>query len=280
MLMPRMTIPTTSAAYFEELAEKRHDADTSYPRRLFAKAAPIPTKMLHCALFRVADKRVKRVGQLKKVFPLSSGGFLAYKGPELRQDDGHVFAALAHLTAGFGPEHGATFKPAEFVKLLGWSKSPYSTQRLDECLGRLRDASLTFYNSVNEKEWLTGLVLEINYTVPNKPNHWHVSLSYNLRKEAFDYFSQTTQLNMAILEKLPTGLVSWLYGFILSNQCDKPFVLEDLRILSGSGTKCAKEWGKQVRAALDVLQERKITLGYESRRGSVFVQKNPVQPRE
>jgi hypothetical protein len=275
-----MTITTTSAEFFDELAEERHAADVSYPRRRFAKAAPIPTKMLHCALFRVADKRVERIDQLKEDFPLSSGGFLAYKGPELRQDDGHVFAALAHLTAGFGPTHGATFEPSKFVKLLGWPRGKYSERRLDDCLGRLRDASLTFYNSIDEKVWVTGLVLEIHYKVKSKPGHWHVSLSENLRSNAFDYYSQTTQLNMAILEKLPTGLVSWLYGFVLSNKCDKPFLLEDLRILAGSKTKSAKDWGVQVRAALDVLQGRKITLGYQSTRGAVLVQKNPVQPRD
>lgn len=273
-----MTVRTTTKEFLDELTEERHAQAVSYPRRRFAKAAPIPTKILHCALFRVADKRSER-RELEAVFPLSSGGYLAYKGPELRQDDGKVFAALAHLTAGFGTCHGAYFKPADFVKLLGWSRSQHSNERLETCLERLRDASLAFYNSVNKKVWVTGLVLEIDYVVKGKPGQWHVSLSDKLRQEAFDHFSQTTHLNIAILAKMSSGLVSWLYAFVLSNECDKPFLLEDLRILSGSNAKSAKEWGTQVREALDVLQERKV-LAYESKRGAVIVQKNPRQPRE
>lgn len=273
-----MTERMTSKEFYDKLAEEKHALAVSYPRRLFAKAAPIPAKILHCALFRVADKRSER-HQLEAEFPLSSGGYLEYKGPELRQDDGKVFAALAHLTAGFGTCHGAYFKPADFLKLLGWPRS-HSIERLEKCLERLREASLTFYNSVNKKEWVTGLVLEIDYVVKSKPGQWHVSLSDKLRQEAFDHFSKTTHLNIAILATLSRPLVSWLYAFILSNKCDKPFLLEDLRILSGSKASTAKEWGREVRDALNVLETRKVMLGYESKRGTVRVYKNPHQPQE
>lgn len=275
-----MSHKTTAAEHFDDIEDNKKAAAVSYPRRKFAAAAPIPSKMLHCALFRVADKRVPRAEQVRKTFPLSSGGYLEYKGSELRQDEGNVFAALAHLTAGFGPAKGALFKPADLVKQLGWSKTDHSTTRLDECLMRLRDASLAFFTSNGEKAWLTGLVLEIEYKVEGKPDYWHVSLSDKLRSEAFEHFSQTTHLNTNILATLSGGLTSWLYAFIASQACDTAFLLDDLHTLSGSGTKDAKEWGRQVRAALDTLEKRKVILGYASTRGWVKVQKNPRQPSE
>lgn len=271
-------MPTTKE-FFDEVAEEQHAIAVSYPKRKFALAAPVPSKLFHCAIFRVADKRDKRVDSLKRTFPLSSGGYVEFVGPELRQDDGKVFAILGHMTAGYGPAHGATFNPNEVVKMLGWSKSKHSLKRLDACLMRLRKADLMFFNSNDEKEWVTGLVLDITYKIESKPDCWHVALSDKLSHGAFLHFSQTTHLNIALMAKLQGELASWLYAFVASNACDKPLALDELLILSGSGSKCAKEWGRQVREALDILQEHEIIVGYTSKRGSVEVHKNPRQPR-
>lgn len=272
-----------TAQYFDDAISNFEDnkkaAAMSYPKRLFAKAAPVPSKMLHNALFGITNHHTARAERVKRVMPLSSGGFLAYEGPEVRQDDGKVFAILGHLTAGYGPLHGATFKPEEFIALLGWSKGKHSLNRLDASLTRLSTANLTFFNSNDEKEWMTGLVHQVDYKIDGKPGYWHVKLSDKLRSEAFEHFSQTTHLNISLLAKLPDGVTSWLYSFIASNACDKPMVLEDLHILAGSGAT-GKEWGRQVREALDTLEKFGVIVSYTSKRGVVEVRKNPKQPRD
>lgn len=245
-------------------------AGVLYPPRLFKAAAPVPAKLLHCALFRVADKRVARERFVERAFIVSSGGRFEYEGPELRQAEAAVFAVLTHELAGKGTEHPLDLDPEDVIAALGWSNSSHSHKKLVECLDRLTGAKLRAFNEAGEWMWSTGLVQSAKRLDDGR---LRVRMGEELRAEAWRFFSSTTHLNTAILRALPEGLASWLYGYIASNDCRVPFDLEDLRAFSGSATTDTSEWGKQVRAALKALAAAGAIKSFEASRGRVKVVK-------
>lgn len=251
----------------KSISEREHEARSLFPKKRFAAAMPVPTRMLHCALFRVADKRVQSAERISKTFSVSSGGRLEYKGAELRQAEGAVFAYICRLQAGKGLGQWLKLDPKDLIDTLGWAKgTSKSVDRLVACLDRLTDALLRFYDKNNNHMWTTHLVLEWKRS---EDGSFHAKLPESLTPEQWDLFSSTTQLNAKLLAKLPEGLTSWLYGFTAGNNGFIDYTIEDLHTYCGSEQSDLKEFTKQVRKALAVLQEAGAIKSFTVQRGVV-----------
>lgn len=248
--------------------EKEEEKKLRYPKKSFGNAAPIPAKMLHCALFRVADKRVSREERIEMTIAISSGGRIEYKGAELRQAEASVFAYLCHLNADKIAGCVIGFDPKEATKAIGWADSKYSIERFAACLDAMVGNVLKFYDKEGKHKWTTGLL----YAWKRLDNgNFEVKLSEELMAGAWESVSSTTQLNLEKIAALPEGLATWLYGFVSANNCRYPFTLEQIKLHSGSRTAENREFGKQVRFALDKLEVAGVIQRYTTKKGEVAI---------
>ncbi len=258
------------ATAYETIAEAQHYAATLYPTKRFSLAAPVPNKLLHCALFRVADKRKPRVEHLTVEFNLSSGGRLIFTGKELRQAEGAVFAYLCHLSAGKGLNQWLPVNAREAVKTLGWSVTKHSIEKLKACLDNLCGATLRRVDENGNREGAAGLVSEWRSVGDDLLEVKQPESLMSLWQD----FAHPTHLNLGNLGLLPEGLASWLYAFLCANDCSRGFSYEQIHALCGSDSTDPKQFAKDVRAALDKLKALGVLWGYETKRGEFTAGKN------
>lgn len=252
--------------------EQQRDNDVLYPEKKFPHAMPIPARMLHCALFRVADKRIPPLEKgVSKTVPLSSGGRIDYEGAELRQAEGAVFAYLCQLQAGKGLGQWLAFDPKHLIETLGWAKGTRkSIERLEACLTRLAKTTLEGYDRYGRRMWTTHLVLEWEHTKDGKVQ---AKLPEAMRHERWKDFSGTTHLDAKLLASFPEGLCSWLYGFTAANNGVVAYPVEALREYCGSEQADMKEFSKQLRKALANLVEAGAIQSGEVKEGKLSFKK-------
>jgi hypothetical protein len=217
----------------------------------------MPNAFARSALFTVANLRQgERIFYSRKQIIALSGIEMRYSGAELRSDDEDVFLQMLHQARLTPLGTQVTFASRTMLKALGWSLNTASTNRLIDCLVRLRGATVevnierpngqgagfaeTLVRSFKWKRLDTNELLR----------EWTVELEPTLIK-LFDPQSYS-RLDWELRLSLPP-LAKYLHKFYHSHATPFPMKVETLHALTGSGMSVMRQFRLKLQAALDLL---------------------------
>lgn len=190
---------------------------------------------------------------------------LIYEGPELRQDDGLVFMSLLNVAQDYVPGQLVAFDPQMFCEAVVGTYGGSARSRLRQTIGRLQKGLLV------APEFQVQLVGRFN--CPNKGD-WSVSLD----SDVLQLFAgaQDVWLGRELRTRLPSGLATWLYGYIRSQTRLIPLPIEYIQKLCGS-VASPKNFRDTLRDALEALTDAEVVKAEWrlSRQGRVHWLKGP-----
>jgi hypothetical protein len=221
-----------------------------------------PRGFLQTPLFRVAGKQCARQGATTLV--LVPQPQLVYRGPELRQSDGLVFAALLHMARDVMLNTGVSFHAEDVCRALFGRYDGNTRRQLRDHIQRLQSGVIAF------ETFSIQLCLRFDY--PNR-GRWSVALDPNIL--ALFEGSTHVWLDVATRIRLPEGLATWLYGYVRSQSRLIPMQLETLRQRCGSEAS-PKAFMNGMRLALRELAQRGVVApGWSLAAGEVRWMKGP-----
>lgn len=202
-----------------------------------------PRAFLQTPLFRVAGKQRARQGATNLV--LVAQPQVTYRGPELRQSDGLVFASLVHMARDVRLDVGVSFHAEDVCRTLFGRYDGNTRRQLRDHIQRLQSGVIAF------DTFSIQLCLRFDY--PNR-GRWSVALDPHI----VALFQGThVWLDVATRIRLPEGLASWLYGYVRSQTRLIPMKLETLRQQCGSEAS-PKAFMNGMRLALQQLAQRSV----------------------
>ncbi|WP_114969905.1 plasmid replication initiator TrfA [Rhodoferax ferrireducens] len=174
-------------------------------------------------IFNIRNHKSPREKRVELSFTLTDATVVKYEGPELRQDDGLVFMALLNITRDVKVGKTVGFSAQNLCDSLWGYYDGAARNRLKAMICRLQEALLQF------PTFRVQLVQRFDF--PNR-GLWSVVLDD-------DIVSLITKKTVVWLDfeerlSLPSGISSWLYGYIRSQTRLIPTKIDRLRRLSGS----------------------------------------------
>lgn len=241
---PLITIEQIRALLAAEDEKKKSKPDMNFQAtlpRVSAASYAMNTTVNCCALFGTR-RRLERLEYVSKVFDATNGGRVTYKGPELRQDDKAVLLELLHQRRNmFAGE--IEFAPSMLCARMGWSRNSDSTDRLRKCLSRLTQGTLRL-----DKTAASGAMFNLLSGFTWDSARWTATL----HDEVTNLFPTRhyAYLNISTRRQLITGLQTWLYDYISSNNCMMVMTYASLRVACGLPNENPKQFVDYVKAAL------------------------------
>jgi len=214
--------------------------------RVSASTYAMNTTVNCCALFGTL-RTLERLEYVKKAFDATNGGRVTYKGPELRQDDKAVLLELIHQRRNmFAGE--IEFAPSTLCARMGWSRNSEGSERLRKCLERLTEGTLRL-----DKSTTSGIMFHMLSGFTWDGDRWTATL----HDEVTNLFPTRhyAYLNIDTRKLLSTGLQTWLYDYICSNDCTMVMTYASLREACGRPDEDPKQFVDYVKAALTRLVE-------------------------
>ena len=224
--------------------KKNVPQDTNCPvtlPRLSASSYAMNTTVNCSALFGTL-RSLERLEYVKKTFDATNGGRVTYKGPELRQDDKAVLLELIHQRRNmFAGE--IEFAPSTLCARMGWSRNSEGSKRLRKCLERLTEGTLRL-----DKNTTSGIMFHMLSGFTWEGDRWTATL----HDEVTNLFPTRhyAYLNIDTRRQLTTGLQTWLYDYISSNDCTMVMTYAALRDACGRPDEDPKQFVDYVKAAL------------------------------
>jgi hypothetical protein len=228
--------------------EQEHRIEDVLQTRLLPQHGPTqfvgPRAFLRTPLFRVAGKQ--RARQEATSLLLVAQPQVAYRGPELRQSDGLVFAALLHMARDVTLQTGVSFHAEDVCRVLFGRYDGNTRRQLRDHIQRLQSAVIAF------DTFSIQLCLRFDY--PNR-GRWSITLDPNI----LALFGGDTQvwLDVSTRIQLPEGLTTWLYGYVRSQSKLIPMQLDALQQQCGSEAS-PKAFMNVMRLALRQLADRDV----------------------
>lgn len=180
-----------------------------------------PRAFLQTPLFCVAGKQRPRQDATSLV--LLAQPQVTYRGPELRQCDGLVFASLLHMARDVRLGVDVSFRAEDVCRTLFGRYDGNTRRQLCEHIQRLQSGVIAF------DTFSIQLCLRFDY--PHR-GRWSVALDPHI----VELFKGNTHvwLDAATRIQLPAGSASWLYGYVRSQTKLIPMKLETLQQKCGS----------------------------------------------
>lgn len=228
--------------------EQEHHIEELLKTQLLPQHGPTqfigPRAFLQTPLFRVAGKQRARQGATSLV--LVAQPQVTYRGPELRQSDGLVFASLVHMARDVRLDVGVSFHAEDVCRTLFGRYDGNTRRQLRDHIQRLQSGVIAF------DTFSIQLCLRFDY--PNR-GRWSVALDPHI----VALFKGNTHvwLDVATRIQLPEGLATWLYGYVRSQARLIPMKLETLRQQCGSEAS-PKPFMNGMRLALQQLAQRGV----------------------
>ena len=245
---PNRTIDQILALQAQADADKKKSPpDTNCPvtlPRLSASSYAMNTTVNCCAMFGTL-RSLERLEYVKKTFDATNGGRITYKGPELRQDDKAVLLEMIHQRRNmFAGE--VELAPSTLCARMGWSRNSEGSKRLRKCLERLTEGTLRLDKTTN-----SGTMFNMLSDFTWEGDKWTATL----HDEVTNLFPTRhyAYLNIETRRGLTTGLQTWLYDYISSNDCRMVMTYATLRGACGRPDEDPKQFVDYVKAALSRL---------------------------
>lgn len=186
------------------------------------------SELLVSPLFNIRNHQEPRRNPISISLSLAGNGLFSYEGPELRQDDALVFMALLNILRDVRLGTAAGFPPRALCEALWGFYSGPIRQRLNDIISRLQKGILVF------ETFRVPLVQRFDFPARGL---WSVVVDQDIAKVFLA--SRLVWLNIDKRLSMPSGLTSWLYGYVLSQSWLMPCKVERLHRLCGSGGKLA-----------------------------------------
>ncbi len=174
-------------------------------------------------IFNIRNHKSPREKRVELSFTLTDATVVKYEGPELRQDDSLVFMALLNIARDVRVGKTIGFSAQILCESLWGYYDGAARNRLKAMICRLQEALLQF------PTFRVQLVQRFDFP---KRGLWSVVMDDDivslLTKESVVWLDFRQRLS------LPSGISSWLYGYIRSQTRLIPTKIERLRRLSGS----------------------------------------------
>lgn len=228
--------------------DEEHHIEELIKTRLLPQHGPTqfigPRAFLRTPLFRVAGKQRARQGATSLV--LVEEPQVTYRGPELRQSDGLVFASLVHMARDVMLNVGVSFHAEDVCRVLFGRYDGNTRRQLRDHIQRLQSGVIAF------DTFSIQLCLRFDY--PNR-GRWSVALDPHI--VALFRGNTHVWLDVETRIQLPEGLATWLYGYVRSQTRLIPMKLETLRQQCGSEAS-PKAFMNCMRLALQQLAHRGV----------------------
>jgi len=218
----------------------------------------LPNEILRSALFNAKNRnQPRRYLKNESIAIIDRSAGIKYTGEELRQNDQSVWLQMIHLAKGLPVGAPIEFTAYSMIKALRLTTSKPSqghVDRLRESLTRMQATAL----SVHSKRLRHGISLSMipkfewrdEATGIGLPK-WRVSIAPELVDlYGVNYF---THLQLAQRLDLPSGLATWMHGYLASHKKPFPISLQTLRDGCGCTTVNSSKFKQMVGTALTEL---------------------------
>jgi hypothetical protein len=215
----------------------------------------IPNEIVCSALFNARNRKLVRL-QLKnkEIAIIGSSSRITYTGEELRQSDESVWLQLLHLAKDIPIGQPVEFTAYSMVQALRDTKSKPNKMhilRLRQSLERMQACSLSVYSKrlgrgvslsmIPKFEWED---MEMGTRLPK----WRVFIAPEL-VELFGGL-HFTHLQWKQRLALPTGIATWLHGYLAAHRKPFPVKVSTLQMGCGCVTDSPRKFKQLVAAAL------------------------------
>lgn len=229
----------------------------------------IPNELVRSALFNARNRNKKRTYLRDADIVVVGDGSIKFTGEELRQYDEIIWLELIHLSRGQAAGDIIEFTPYSFCKAVQWPINNGSYERLRASLVRMQASSL----SVFSKRLKSGISMSM---IPLFT--WQDELGAPLKKYQVTIAPQLvqllgdnyfTQVEWQQRLALPTGIATWLHGYLASHRAPFPIKIETIYKGSGATSEDMTSFRRQVKAALEKLVKIGFLNSYEIDNGNL-----------
>lgn len=234
----------------------------------------VPNSVLRSALFG-AIKRGRRAYLQREPLASVDGVTVLFTGPRLDQADLDVWEQCLHLARGKELGERIQFAAHGFLRSIGrstggkdveWLKGAFA--RLSSSVVEIKDGSRAYFGAMlhgGARDDETGA-----YSIEINPK---IVALYGR-----EGWTQVEWQQRQALKGQP--LAQWLHGFYTTHALPYPYRVETLHKLCGSEAKSLKDFRKDLRRALEHIQEVAGWCSNVSRDGLVAVEKTPSKSQK
>lgn len=222
--------------------EDRQLDDADYPG-----STPVRSVLKRCAIFGIGDTH--RVWRDSAIYMVAFGRHIRLTGYELRQLDESVVLEINSRLRGWHTGDPFQLDANEIVRAMRWSHGAQSAARLASSLLALAHARITIVNFDSSTTRLR-LFDEVRITADQIVGKASGGLALFQ-----DAGGRGTYVPLERRRSLREGLQTWLAGWVLATKCDQPVALTTLFDHSGTRQKRMGDFGREVRRALERLQQ-------------------------
>ena len=215
----------------------------------------MPNELLRSALFNARNRnQPRRYYENEEIAVIGRSARVTYTGKELRQNDELVWLQLIHLARAVPLGSPVEFTAYSMVQALRRTKSKPNHQhvvRLLDSLRRLQANSLSVYS----KRLMRGVSLSMipkfewqNEATGSRLKKWRAWVA----PELVELFGDVhfTHLQWAQRLALPSGLATWMHGYLASHRDPLPIKLSTLHKGAGCTTDTPRKFKQLMTTAL------------------------------
>jgi len=240
-----------------------------------------PNELLRTALWNVRNTHHGRGFLSGELLPGTDRTIrVVQNGPELRQGDFRNFLQVLHLARGRELGGWIDFIPNRLIQNTRVTRSKANgnhKNRLFESLTRLRETEITVRIKRLPTDVTLPLLADFDPQIgadDRQSSSWRIALDPQMAllfgERSFTYLGWRQHL------QLPTGLSSWLHGYLASHAEPGPIKISTLQRASGSLTAAPSKFAQLIRAALEDLRKARFLVYAEVRGDLVHVLRTPA----
>lgn len=219
----------------------------------------LPNEFARCSIFSVENKNAPRkifmASKPHNIPIMGGGGYIAFWGEKLRQDDLTVWLQLMHLFKEAKAEW-ISFTPYSFLKSIDWEPNTRAYQRLHSIIRRLAGANIEVYSKTRGRGLNTRLLQNYEFSSVENSN-WRVRLYDEKDQLLFMFENNFSRLHWEQRKSLPEGLATWLHTFFSTHK--EPYALRVVTIAEGAGLKLVDELDAELdEAARTAIQKKRL----------------------
>lgn len=220
----------------------------------------MPNEILRSALFNAKNRNQPRI-YLKNqdIGVIGKSVRITYTGEELRQGDESVWLQLIHLaksTSVGGVIEFTAYSMVQALRLTRSKPNPQHIKRLCESLRRMQATSLSVYSNRLGHGVSLSMIPKFEWrdeATGSRLPKWRVCVAPELIKLFGDV--HYTHLEWAQRLALPSGIATWMHGYLASHRDPMPIKLCTLHKGAGCTTETPRKFKQLIASALVELQQ-------------------------
>lgn len=238
----------------------------------------MPNEILRSALFNAKNRnQARRYFKNEEIAVIGQSVRITYTGEELRQNDESVWLQLIHLAKSVAigsPVEFTAYSMVQALRLTNSKPNPNHVTRLCDSLRRMQATSLSVYSKRLGRGISLSMIPKFEWQDEStgcRLPKWRVCVA----PELVELFGDVhfTHLQWAQRLALPSGLATWMHGYLASHRDPLPIKLSTLHKGAGCTTDTQRKFKQLVTAALVELERVGFLKSWEIRGELVRVER-------